>query len=1497
MRKLLSQALGAVLAVAVTLPASATAPLAKKAVGTQQASTVELKATAAPKNAVAKPARKTRFSGQSAFAPLGRRQAQAAKKPRGVMAPEPSAQAGTLCGLVVYSENWTQDNAPMGAYKIPTTAGGNFELLAEGPAGLYGATLVEGVLYVGDYVDYGFFAFPLMSAYNVYDDFAEVDAPAASYDLLANLTTVYDPATAKAYGTFNNADASELTFSAVDFPSGVNTPIAARGEVGYTAMGIASDGQMYGITTSNLLVKIDKTTGEETTVGTVPVSGDYVGGGCIDPATDTFYYTISTDNGGAIYSVDLATANATLLCDFAGSEEVVGLFMLEPEAAANAPAKATGLSLAFEGAALSGNVKFTAPATLFDGTPASGEITYTVYVDGVAKATGTTTFGAEVEAPLTLDADGMYTIAVTTTNGGGESPKVKTTAYIGQDTPRKPEVEATYADGAFTVTWNTPIGTNGGAVPSLTYTVTRYPDEVVVATDTEANTLTDPVATPSTMTIYSYGVVAKSGGKRSAEGKSNTTVLGLEAAEPPYTEAFDAVDFLDIWTVIDANADGKQWVFDASKKAARMTYNSSKAMDDWMISPAIKLQGGKLYNISIDLACNGTSYPERAEVKYGTAASVSGMTGIVLEPTTVGTKDFTTYTVSISPEADGDYYFGIHGISDADMYYLYAANFKVSAPMSADMPAQIADLTVTPDATGALSAEITFTTPDKTFAGADLTAIDKVEIKRGDDVVKTFEAPAVGTQLTYTDTPEASGSYTYTVTATNAEGTSVAAEATVYVGINLPAPVTNVSVYEHADDFGYVTLTWDPVTLDKDGNPLADGTVTYNIYSQAKVKIYSGLTVTTKNIRLVYATDTQFLTCLYVESVTDGGAAEMTQSNVVFVGKPDENFAESVADTELHYDYALASNGAQWSIGNDATFSDISSQDADNGFFYSYGEYLDKSATLITGKIQLPASAPQVVFHTYPLSDQDANLLELAVEKLDGTITTVHSAANNTLPVIGGWNRVAVMLPAEYAGEIVKLRFTSVIKAMKYTLLDNIAVTQAIDHDLAVTDIKAPAAVAAGTEFKVAVSIVNQGSNAAQDYTVDLYANGEKAQTVNGTTLASGADTTVEFPLTLSVVSPETNTYKAVVTYAADLDTDNNTSDEVTVTLKHNSHPTVEGLAAEETAQGIKLTWNEPDTSAPAPGERTEDFESGSHGDLTFEGWTFVDGDESPVGGFQGLDIPGITPGSTKASFFVFDASTVTGNTAASFAAHSGDKFLGTLFRYDDGTIDDWAISPVLPGTAQTISFWAKSYSDQYPDKLAVYYSTGSLDIADFTEVVAPKVLTTTWTQITANLPAGAKYFAIRSMATGSFMLMIDDVTFTSTGAAVELSLEGYNVYRNGEKLHLDPVEEAEYHDTEVAEGTHTYHVTAVYDKGESRPVAVTADKSAIASVLAGQLAIKAASKSIVVTGAQGMNVAVYNVDGKTIFAGAGQAKTVIPAQTGVYVVKAGTTVSKVIVK
>ncbi len=253
--------------------------------------------------------------------------------------------------------------------------------------------------------------------------------------------------------------------------------------------------------------------------------------------------------------------------------------------------------------------------------------------------------------------------------------------------------------------------------------------------------------------------------------------------------------------------------------------------------------------------------------------------------------------------------------------------------------------------------------------------------------------------------------------------------------------------------------------------------------------------------------------------------------------------------------------------------------------------------------------------------------------------------------------------------------------------------------------------------------------------------------------------------------------------------------------------------------------------------------------------------------------------------------------------AHSGTKFLFALFRWDDGPTDDWAVSPALCGKAQTISFYAKSLREDFPEKIEIYYSMGSTDPTDFKliENAGAEEVPEEWTLYEATIPAGATHFAIHSCASGSFMLMIDDVTFIPGNAAFGSDLLGYDVYRDGIKINNSTVGETGYVDSEVIDGEeYDYVVLAVYDTGYSQASNVAHilfERSGVEAPGENVLQISADDGCIIVKNAEGREVSVWNTDGTLQFSGQGKRRLVIDTDCGVYVVKAGNTVKKVMVR
>lgn len=1526
MKKALSIVSSAALALAMLVPGTIGAQTAKKLVGqTSKAGVAQMKAQQAPAKNTLSEKFQTAKTRQVNVLSKGLNQAYAGtrlNKP-GKKAPVKFAEAGnmpTLYGCVIYSSEWTQDNALVGIYNVNSE---NPDLVLLGPGANYGNIEDDGVFYSIELVDLGFIAFSIITSYDM--ETGEVIASKeAEIGWLAPAGFVKDPTTGTIYGISYNDEGNAMRLATFEFQPDCSVVVNEIAPMAGNWNSIACDaqGQLYGISyvgetqggsfvvVSSALNKIDKATGEVTLVGDTGKKPQYLSSAAIDPVSGRMFWNLCpADKTGYLCEVDLTTGEASELFQYVGDVEIMGMYVPAPAAEDGAPAAVTDLAASFVDGSLTGNITFTCPETLYDGTPADGDLTFQITANGETVAEGNCAFGENMDVEVVMDHAGVYKFVVTVANEVGVSPKAKVSTFVGNGIPEAPEdVVLEFVDGVMNLSW-APVtaSADGGYInpDAVTYTVTRFPDEVVVAENISATSFSEPFDRTDVFKVW-YEVYASFEGVNGAAVSSNKAQVG--EIQAPYYNALATVEDLDDFTIIDANGDNIVWTVDTSYGYTKMRYNFSMDMDDWLISPAIKLEAGKVYIVSIDARANSTDYPERIEVKWGKAATVAGMTNDLVAPTDLLTTDWETLGDNVIINETGFYYFGMHGISDADQFYLCVKDFNVSAPIVSTVPGKATDIVVTPNFDGELEAEVSFKAPEVDLAGNPLSSITSIVVKRDGILAHTFDAPAVGEALSFTDTMDEGGNVVYTIQGFNEDGEGAVASVNAFIGVPCPAAPTNVAMTEEGNT-GLVTITWDGVTTDFDGNPINTSKVGYIVAQGGSMgwdPITDVMTETTFTVQAVEEGEQAFVQYA-VFAITSGGEAGAA-TPLLAVGTPYDGLAESFEDGEIHYAWATGyqANQGAWSIYTDENFTDMTSVDGDNGFAGMKGSSLESSAGLYTGKIDLANTTnPGVSYYVYNIigTDGSADINEVQVYVREtGTEewATLGDAVviDDLNPGVAGWHKVIVSLE-EYAGKVVEVRFQATTYQFAYTFLDMIKVGSQLGNDLTAKDINAPAFVVPGNNYDVNVVVVNNGTQAVAGASVKLYsADAELLATKELAEVASGASVTVAFEQTMSPVAEEPVGFYAMVENAGDEYSDDNTTETIYVAPKVSSLPKVTDLAGECTEEGVVLTWSEPDLSSAPVESEVVDFEDGEAFAMEYAGWTFVDVDESLVGGFQGIDIPGITPGGTTASFFVFDASGDQFN--QSFDAHSGTMYLAAMFRYDDGTTDDWAISPALSGDAQTVSFYAKSYSASYPEKIEMYYSMGSTDVADFVQVgntVSPVLAK--WTELTFDVPAGAKYFAIRSCATGSFMLMMDDFTFAAAeDSSAELSIVGYDIYRDGVKINEEPVAETEYVDATAEPNTdYAYQVVVVYDRGLSAPSNVANVLTTGINEVLGAVKVATVKGAVEVTGAAGLNLSVVAADGKVVFNGVAADKETVNVPAGVYVVRVGNKTAKVAVK
>lgn len=1436
----------------------------------------------------------------------------------------------TIYGSVVFSY---RENHSIGLYTVPNGDTTVPELYIKGPNATYGGVCVDGIYYATNYMNLMGIAIITVEAYDM--ETKTLIGPIETDDRRVMGTTGYalDPTTGNVYGITYKAQGSGVQLTILDFSvDNVSfTDVAPMTGV-WNSIAFDKTGQLYGIRNngtstdhgfvvdSATLCKIDKTNGAVTEVGQLGVHSTYLSSSCIDPRTNRmFWNVILADDTGYMYEINLQTAETTLLYQLDYADEIMGMFIPVPTAEDLAPDEVENVNIEFNEGSLSGTCTFKTPSRFFNGTTGTGAMTVHVHANDVEVASASAGWGQDVSLDVTVPQAGNYTFKIFASNSTGNGPTSKIrNVWVGNDTPAAPTATLEYSDGMMNVSWPAVEGTvNGGWLDtsSLTYTVVRNADDqsTQVATGLTGTTFSEPIEpTDGHIINYSYSVYAVTGDLTSGAGTTNEVVLGYYT--PPYNSDFGNNGF-EGWTIIDANEDDVIWRLDGN--LAKITYNSRMAMDDYLITPPLMLSSEKSYKLKFKTYAHSINYAERLEVLMGQAPTAEAMTQTIVGPTDVMGNNPIDYDKLIIPSTTGTYYIGFHGISDEDKFNLYLRDVVIEEVSSDLLPGETGNLTLTPDPNGALTVDISFTAPTTTISGTPLSSLQKVELYRGDEVIKTYDTPAPGATLTFKDEVPRRSSYTYGVTGYNEEGKGLKTTAAVFIGFDKPKKPENVSI-SRTDTEGEVTISWDAVTADLKEKPMPEGEITYKVETLAAdgtwTLLAENLTSTTYTWQAVPAGQQDFVqVAIYAVNSVDKGMGAV--SDMIPAGKPYEGLKESAAGATLSYNWSYIGHGNA-SVEILSEKNGILSQDGDGYYIGINGRSVDSGADFLSGLVSLEGIYnPTLSFYTYDVAkkaapnddgtiDPDINEITVEVRTDDNVWNQLFSGTVEEICAgsADGWGLVSIPLQA-YAGKKIQFCIKAVTKIYVYTTLDNITVGPDFDHDLQAVKVTAPEKAVAGSTFKTQVEVANIGNLKADNYTVELYVDGTLHDTKPGVAIESEATGINEFIVTMPALATKTMRINAKVVYESDQDDSNNTTPFVKIKPEAPVLPGATDLTGQSLDEGVKLTWNAPALEPGTRQEITQDFEDAEPWADHYGDWTFYDLDDSPLGGAGNYNIPTIIPTQTKGSFWVWDTDELAGD-SETFAAHSGSKYLFSLYRYDEKTVDDWAVSPELWGDAQKISFYAKSINTLWPETIRVLYNTvPSTDPETFTEVIVePTVLSREWTLIEAELPAGALHFAINTITTDGLMMMLDDVTFTPSDGVSNLVIAGYDIYRDGEKINQTPVQACEWLDTNVTDGTsYKYIVTTLYEGRDqgilSNELSLVYTLSGVSAIGNDGVSISAKDGCVIVKNASGLPVSVAAPNGAVIYSGTGNVLDVIRTGRGIFLVQAGNTVRKLIVR
>lgn len=1423
-----------------------------------------------------------------------------------------SAPNVAIHGYVAYSDN-NSDGVPThikGMYRIDVNGFTNLNAtdFTQNIDASYGGTIAGDnywCAYVWDSQSPEIGQVPFLQQWNS-NDWTLTDANFCDPNVLGWDWT-YDPISKNIYGLF--ASGQRPILGIIDTANRTRTDIGIL-DRSFVSIAASDAGVLYAIDfEEGQLWTLNPTTAKSSYVGKTGIKTAYTASACYDVRSGKILWTPTfSDGSSALYAIDPSTAQSVKVMDFPAGEQVLGIYAVEPGAAPGLPAAPEELKVSFNGGKLSGEVSFTVPATNQDGSTSIG-LKWNITVDNEIVASDSTSHGETLHIPLTVNTPGVHAFTVHLSNDVGNGPSQTVRQYIGFGIPKSPQPIVTREGNVNHLSWAAVTETTDGGyidTTAITYKVVRRPGNVVLSENSSALMLDDEVEAENEYSYFYYELTAFNGGRTSQPGISNRLDSGH--ITPPYLQTFDTNESLKGFNILDCNEDKIMWVIDS--KTAYLKYNSQIPADDWLISPPIVLESGKLYRISGDVKGKSSRYEERFSIWLGSDATVDGMTIPVVAETGVNSDTFMDYGAYISVPSTGLYFIGVHGTSEKNKYALIVDNLAVSAPTSLETPGAPTDITAIPSPDGSASATICIKAPTVNLGGNTLTEITKLKVNRGDSEVKVFENPQPGASLQFSDSAPEEGEYSYTAVAENSHGIGESITFKVYLGVNIPDKPSNITVTEPVP--GTVSIAWNAPSTDADGHPINADLISYNLYRPNEngnmTPLVKDISETSYSYMARPTSVEQAFETYGVQAKTRRGVSPIIRSQLVPVGAPYTlPYIESYKDGTAHHIAAVKFiTGGEWKIYDDATLAGLQSVDGDGGFIAMYSNIATEQSMLQTGKIDLgDAERPVLTFYTYNIVARDPdtgeivgaidrNGLSVLVNDRTAGFVAVRDMTMDKLPA-EGWNRIVVDLSA-YRGKVIELGFTATTENKQYTLLDDIRVFDQLDNNLTLASISGAPKVQPNTRFDVIVTIENNGAMPSQAYTIDLKHNETIVESINGPQLGSGQRATVSFAQTLNVTQPDNHIYEAILNYDIDELPSDNVNTMASLLLMHSKMPIPTGLTANTAKGSVDLAWNEPDLNVVVADEVTEDFESyESFAKENVGGWTFVDNDGLPIGNMNSIGMPGIVE-DTKLSWFVNDASFE--GWKGSIKGHSGNKFLATVYT-KGGANDDWIISPRLAPTAQKISFYARSYNAKYPEAMQMLYSTTSSELNSFVRVKEIPNVSTDWKQYSFDIPEDAQYFAIRCVSDDCAMLFVDDITYAPYREAV-VKVDGYNIYRDGVRINDLAVELTSYIDSPAdAPRRFCYAVSALYDQTESRasvPVEIDVE-SGLGTIATEGAIITSGEGYISISGIKNKYIEIVDLSGRCMHRARVDDITRIEIAPGVYLVRVNQQVIKVLVR
>lgn len=488
----------------------------------------------------------------------------------------------------------------------------------------------------------------------------------------------------------------------------------------------------------------------------------------------------------------------------------------------------------------------------------------------------------------------------------------------------------------------------------------------------------------------------------------------------------------------------------------------------------------------------------------------------------------------------------------AGLYVPFAASEKGT-------PSAVSDFECVPGANGATTVALYWMNPTQTFDGKELSSLTDIKVYRDRELIKTFENPEIGEEMSYTDDlGDVKGGYHfYSVVASNSVGEGAEEKVRIFVGRDIPADITTLTL-QH-DGYDKAVISWNQPELGPNGGYVDASSLSYKVVRKPDGRVIAdGLkqtTVSDENISPV----SQYSYSV-VASNADGESNAVETETRVFgpAYSMPVTFDFTAFDADNSWTVMDANkDGYAWmwtkvSSGDRVMGHQASSTAVSDDWLISYYMPFEKDATY----------RAEMELHAY-----SADKLEFAL--LDEMYTVKPAQVLDTVTIKGNRDkqRIGVVFKAESDGY--KNLGIHALSPMRADWLEvfNLSVKKAEKSNLAAVSISGPEKPMAKKESVYTVRVENRGTDKAYAYRVTLVdKNGEELNHKDvAVTLNSGEYADVEVAWTPQVA--DTTAICGVVrTWPDDEYADDNTTDYMTVIVREAFDGDVVAIGLESSA-------------------------------------------------------------------------------------------------------------------------------------------------------------------------------------------------------------------------------------------------------------------------------------------------------------------------------------------